>query len=217
MKRNKILILIVIFLLLFTVFASATRIKLISAIPPEEIIKQIKAQPYWIYFQVGRFYYNGGNIPKAIEMFEKTVEFNPDYAPGYHNLGVAFYTQQEYDKAEASLIKAVTVDESYGKGHYTLGVYYFERRQFDSAIASFDRVVELDDSDANAHFDLAQSYVARFRKAEFDGNVDYSDLENAFKHMNKAEELEPGFPHTKRNIEIIKTIIDARVELLNLE
>ena len=193
------------------------RIKFVTTVPPKYLMDEIKSQPYWLYFQVGEFYFNGGNIPKAIEMFERALDFNPEFAPGYHNLGVAYYSQQEYSKAEEFFLKAVEVDKKYGKGHYSLGVFYFERREFDNAIEFFENTIKINQKDANAHFDLGQSYVARFRQAEFEEKENYKDLSAALKHLKRAEKLEPGFPYAESNIEIIESIMDARTKLLKLK
>jgi tetratricopeptide (TPR) repeat protein len=48
---------------------------------------------------MGFVYYDQGNYTKAIELYEKAIELDPDYAKAYYNRAVAYYYMKEYDKA----------------------------------------------------------------------------------------------------------------------
>lgn len=207
------------FLALFIILSAAasaqsTRIKIISYLHPQYIIEQIKSQPYILYFAAGKFYFRIGNTDKAVEMFEKTAEFKPDFAPAYHNLAAVYYGNGEYNDALMEFKKAVEINPSYAKAHYSLGILYFELTEFDNAIDSFSKAVELQPDNANSNFDLAQSYVARFRKAEEDNSQDFDDLEKALFYLKKAEELQPGFAYALDNVNVIESIVEAREVLI---
>jgi len=212
--RLFVLSLFVTVIVLLAVSAESTTLKITSKIHPKYIIEEIKSKPSVLYFAIGKFYFKIGKLDSSLRMFEKAVQSDPGFAPAYHNLGVVYYTKSEFDSALIEFKKAVDLDVSYSKAYYSMGILYFELQDFDNAISSFLRVVELQPENANANFDLAQSYVARFRKNEENNSEDYADLEKALLYLNKTEELQHGFPHALNNIDIIKSIVEAREILL---
>ena len=50
------------------------------------------------YNNLGNAYYNQGNLTKAIQMWEKAIELNPDDADAYYNLGLAYH-YDDFDQA----------------------------------------------------------------------------------------------------------------------
>jgi tetratricopeptide (TPR) repeat protein len=220
-KYSNTKILFVSFIILTAIMApfslaekETTKIQLVSYLDPAYVLDKIKTQPYFLYFAAGKYYYNKGNPDKSLEMFNKAVDFNPDYAPSYHNIGVIHYDNADYDLATESLQQAIEIDPKYEKAYYSLGILLFELGRFDEAIPYFEKFAEMQPENPNANFDLAQSYVAKFRKAEETVTEDYDDLEQALYYLKKTQLLEPEFPYLENNIQIIESILRARQELL---
>lgn len=211
MMKKVLIIFVVLTLLATAVLAQdSTFVKLSSKINPKYLIEEIKEKPYIIYFYVGKLYFNSGDLDKSKEMFERAISFKDDFSPAYHNIGVVHYERKEYELAIEQFNLAIDKDPTNTKAYYSLGILFFELTDFDNAIVAFKNAVILEPDNPNMNFDLAQSYVAKFRRLEENNIYNYEDLENALTYLKSTEELQPGFPNTANNIDVIQNIIDAR-------
>jgi len=61
-----------------------------------------------------------GNLDKAIELFNKAVELDPNYAESYNNLGFSYYKKGEYKRAEQFFVKALEIDPNFDKARSNL-------------------------------------------------------------------------------------------------
>lgn len=61
-----------------------------------------------------------GRLDEAIALFNKALEFEPDYADTYNNLGFAYYKKGELDRAEEYFKKALDIDPGYEKARINL-------------------------------------------------------------------------------------------------
>ena len=100
MKKIKLgVYLIMIIIVLSMVKAEPATLKITSEVNPKYIIEEIKSKPCLLYFTIGKFYFKVGELDDSLEMFEKAIGFDPNFAPAYYNLGVVYYTQGEYTNA----------------------------------------------------------------------------------------------------------------------
>ena len=180
----------------------------------ENIIEEIRSAPHIIFFTAGKIYFKMGNYDKAIEMFEKSSKINTGCAPSSYNLGASYYKKGDYEKALEAFKDAIKRDNEYTLAYYSLGLLYFEINDFDNAIISLSSAVALQPSNPQINFDLAQSYVARFRENELEGNGNYDDLYIALDYLKNAEKISPGFPYAIDNINVIESILSTREELI---
>ena len=51
------------------------------------------------YFNIGVQYYNNQQPEKAVELFRKTVELNPEFAMAYYDLGLALVSLEKLEEA----------------------------------------------------------------------------------------------------------------------
>lgn len=115
------------------------------------------------------------DVEAAVQMYEKAVEIDPDYALAHARLGQshAWMHRLEYDLGEARLIaakraadRAIALDPDLPDAHVALGLYYYwGRRNYDRAIGEFARAMELEPSNADA---LRQIGNVRRRQGRFD-------------------------------------------------
>ncbi|MBU1108194.1 MAG: tetratricopeptide repeat protein [Candidatus Riflebacteria bacterium] len=63
-----------------------------------------------VYFTYANIYDRQGNIEKAIELWEKAIEFSPDHTESHFNLGVGYYKLQRIDKARACWEKVLLLN-----------------------------------------------------------------------------------------------------------
>jgi tetratricopeptide (TPR) repeat protein len=197
----------VIFVLLGILMSTAAvATSMIVGVNEPESIEEVLARPGFLYYTAGKLYFSYGDLDKAKEMFEKTIEID-EYAPAYHNLGVVYYELGEMRNAISNFEEAIEINSGYSKAYYSLGILYFELGEYSEAIRNLGLVVEIEPENPNANFDLGQGYVARYRGEELEGMEDLDDLEQALIYLRRAEELEPGFPNAVNNIEIIEGVI----------
>ena len=215
-KRGVVLLVgLIILLITATAYAESTTIKIISYVNPIKVIEAIRSEPFGLYFIAGKYFFNSGDLNRAEYMFSKAIEYNPDFSPAYHNLGVIYYTWGDHDRAKEEFERAVESNPEYSKAYYSMGILNFELGEYDSAIENLLEAVNLEPENPNINFDLAQSFVARFRGNEPEGTENFSDLEQALIYLGRAKEIEPNFPYIINNIEIIESIVNSRRELLN--
>lgn len=135
--------------------ASALKVKL----RPSEILQMEKKPTFSVeaydYYLRGRDYYwklNKKDIEFAIQMYQKALEIDGDYALAYAGLADAYVFKYEayidrslavLDEAERSSQKALKIDLQLPEAHRSLGRVYMFKRQTDDAIREFERAIQL--------------------------------------------------------------------------
>ena len=139
------------------------------------------AQAYDSYLRGNEHYersWSRSDVEAAVQMYEKAVELDPDYALAYARLGQAhaWMYRLDYDLREERLIaakraadRAIALDPDLPAAHVALGLYYYwGRRNYDRAIEEFDRARALEPSNADA---LRQIGNVRRRQGRFDDAI----------------------------------------------
>jgi len=99
----------------------------------------------------------------AREIFQKVVDFEPQYALAYARLGWTYirewslgWTQSRDSLERASELakRAIALDDSLSDGHALLAETYLWKKQHDDAIAEAEKAVTLDPSNAERMVDL---------------------------------------------------------------
>ena len=62
-----------------------------------------------------------GRFAEAIEAFERAIEIKPDFAPAFHNLGLAWWRLGKANQAMAAYRRAIELDPSNVKPHCGIG------------------------------------------------------------------------------------------------
>jgi len=104
-----------------------------------------------------------GEKQRAIALYEEMLELDPNYAPGYINLGTLYFHLRQFKKAEELYRKATETDPGYVLAFFDLGNVLDELERHDESIAAYQRSVELSPRYADAHYNLA---LALERKGE---------------------------------------------------
>ena len=95
------------------------------------------------YYNLGIAYYNQGNYIKAIELWEKAIELDPDLAMAYNNLGVAYKNQGNLTKAIESYEKAIELDPDLAMAYVNLGVAYYNNSDVNTALIYYKKAARL--------------------------------------------------------------------------
>ena len=108
----------------------------------------------------GRYLWVAGNFGESRKYFEKAIQLQPDYAPGWSGLSMNIVeeapggaaTREVVDKAEAAARKAIELDDSSAEGHHALAaVYFFGKWDWERADVESRRSLELDPNFSEAH------------------------------------------------------------------
>ncbi len=154
--------------------------------------ENIEAYQYYLRGMeyIYRGYYVEDNLRLAIQMYEKAVTLDPDFALAYAQLSRThlnmywFYldrTEERRAKAEDAVKKAFELNPDLPEVRLALGHYYYQGElNYDRALKEFEVALE---SQPNNSEVLAFTAFVHRRQGQFEQAVSY---------LEKASELEPG-------------------------
>ncbi len=99
-----------------------------------------------------------GEKHRAISLYEEMLRVDPDYAPGYINLGTIHFHLRQYVRAEELYRQATIKDPGYVLAFFDLGNVLDELERPDESIAAYQRAVALAPRYADAHYNLALAF-----------------------------------------------------------
>ena len=99
-----------------------------------------------------------GEKHRAILLYEEMLKLDPDYAPGYINLGTIHFHLKQFVRAEELYRAATKKDPGYVLAFFDLGNVLDELERPDESIAAYQRAVELAPRYADAHYNLALAF-----------------------------------------------------------
>jgi serine/threonine protein kinase len=144
----------------------------------------------------GLYYYGAGHdeadphkydqlLKSSIEYFSQATQMDPNYAPAYAGMGIAYVWQSGSDrkgnlKAREAADKALQIDDTLGEAHYLLGwVAYSYDWNWPGAEKEFRRAIELNPSFGEAHYGYALYLNSAGRHGE------------AIAEIERAQEVDP--------------------------
>jgi adenylate cyclase len=135
------------------------------------------------------------NYLKAIEMSQRVIELDPNFAGGYAWLsyvtglgvryGYSISPSQDVEKAFAMAKKAVSVDETYGGSYIALADAYMMKRKHDHALSAINTAVSIQPGDAYTHLFLGW-YLHWAGRGE-----------EAIEAIKKAQQLDPRYQYAR--------------------
>jgi tetratricopeptide (TPR) repeat protein len=121
-----------------------------------------------------------GDDERAIELFQKAIQVNPESLLGHYNLGNSYYRKNQNDKAIGCFQKAVSINPKQLEPHINLSTALQKVNRLVEAVDSFRNVLALDPTNASAHHNLGNCHRYLDRP------------EDAITHHRQAIELKPG-------------------------
>ena len=120
----------------------------------------VHAQEYQELFDQANEYAQKNEMEKAIQFYEKVIKLNPNFAPAYNNLGLA-YGQIGLDPVEVAWYfkNAIDVDPRFEEAYINLGKSYYGLGYFDLAERYTLKALELDPQSAKAKLSLGWIYL----------------------------------------------------------
>lgn len=96
------------------------------------------------YFNEGLEQGKKGNYDRAIKLFNKSIDLNPDCHSTYHNLGIVYAQKEEYQIALKYYNKALDINPDFSKAYYQKGKLYEDTNDYDKAISNYSKAIEYD-------------------------------------------------------------------------
>jgi tetratricopeptide (TPR) repeat protein len=143
------------------------------------------------HFNMAVFFQRQGDIPSALQEYNKVLELSPYNAEVYSNMGVLYNQVGEYDKAVAMLQKSLMIDPFYSKAHNNIALAYYNSGQLERAMEHFSRAVELEPVNLESYNNMGLVY----KKME-----DYQKAEEAFA---KALSIDPDHAPSNYNMALL--------------
>ena len=132
-------------------------------------------------FAEGNKFYSVGDYQAAINLYNETLQLNPNFADAYNNLGVIYNQLKNYQVAIDNYTKALEINPNNALFYYNLGANYFSLKNYDAALQNYNKSIELDPNFAFAYNNRGNVYQ------------NLNDFEKAMADFKKAIELETNY------------------------
>jgi serine/threonine protein kinase len=91
-----------------------------------------------------------GQFAEAEELARRAVEIDPDFFPGWFQLGWARFELERLDEAESDFRRAISLRPDFAAGYFGLGVVYNAAADYESALAALDEALAIDPGSVQA-------------------------------------------------------------------
>jgi len=165
----------------------------------------------WASFQRGLWHmwaYDSSDAPKAQQLFERTIELDPNFAPAYAYLSYTHYqnvimgwsdeAQARLDAGYAAARKALSLDDKDPVAYFGVGRIHMMRGRHDDSISALETSISLNPSFAQGYHGLGMALTLGGR------------LDEAKRALEMAERLSPRDP-----ILWASTVVHALADVLS--
>ncbi len=120
----------------------------------------------------GHTAYNEENYVKAIELYTKAMEANPNYDEAYYWRASAKYTQKKYKEAIADYDKAIELNPNNEQSFYYRALTNYNLEAYRETLPDFDKAIELNPDVAIMHY--WRGYVKQTLEHYEEAIIDFS-------------------------------------------
>ena len=129
-----------------------------------------------------------GNLPEAIQHYERALQLKPDLAETHNSLGSALADQGKLPEAIKQYEEALRLLPDYGEAYNNLGIALAAQGKLTEAIQQYEKAVQLVPDYGEAHNNLGVALVGQ-------GN-----LSEAIQHYEQAIQLKPNYAEAYNNL-----------------
>ncbi|HKR06701.1 MAG TPA: tetratricopeptide repeat protein [Bacteroidia bacterium] len=122
-----------------------------------------------------------GQLDKAMENFNQSIQFDPGYENAYANRGIVYCMRGQFDLGIKDFNKALELQPDYFEALVNRGIAYAQTKQFDKAIADFTKLTGIKKDDPAVYLNRGVAYTQSARYNE------------AITDFNKALSLSPSY------------------------
>jgi tetratricopeptide (TPR) repeat protein len=114
---------------------------------------------------LGLLYSEKGQLDEAVQLLQRALEINPQYAESYSNLGLTLFRQGRVDEAIANYQKALEMIPRSFVTHTDLGTALFQKGKVESSIVEYEKALAIKPNYEEARSKLG---VALHQEGELD-------------------------------------------------
>jgi tetratricopeptide (TPR) repeat protein len=118
------------------------------------------------YYDLGVIEQNRGNYRKAITLYQRTTQMNPQYWPAWNNLGNSFLALGENSRALEAYSRTLNLNPDHWPSQYNIAIVHYTAGRFDKAIPRLRSVLEWSPDFRDARYLLASSLARSGDAAE---------------------------------------------------
>jgi tetratricopeptide (TPR) repeat protein len=151
-----------------------------------------------------------GSMEKAIELYKKAININPEDYTTIYDLGLLYFGLKEYDEAIKCYLKVLAIYPEHGEYHRQLARAYDQKDDKENAAIYYKNFLKYGRKDAFAYAPLIKHYLASIGKpVEEDPNDIVVMFQNKrFEDLDKklASQLENKNKDKEGNSQIFKAL-----------
>jgi len=106
------------------------------------------------YARAGNEFFRHGDFERAVELYRKALELNPDSVVAHRDWGILLMAQARPEEAKARFLKVLNSQagsETAKNAHCNLGIIFGEQLEYQEAIMHCRKALEMDAEYATAH------------------------------------------------------------------
>ena len=144
-------------------------------------VSNAESEEYWFQYAL-ELERSGAPSHEIIEVYRKVLDYNPQAAGAWVNIGTLHYRQGLLHLAEQSYKEAIQAYPEYALAHYNLGNVYEESSRLEDAAKQYEAALRFRSDYADAHYNLALVHERLERFLD------------AARHWKRYLELDPTSP-----------------------
>jgi len=146
-----------------------------------------------------------GEIAKAMEAYNKSIELKPDDAGAHNNYALALAKAKKFPEMQAELKKAADLDpQNAGKYYYNLGAILVNSGQPEPAGEAFKKAIELTPTYADAYYQYGVTLVGQAKIDSATGKV--TPVPGTVEAFQKYLELQPNGQWAQASKEMLTSL-----------
>jgi tetratricopeptide (TPR) repeat protein len=132
--------------------------------------------------------YHNGQYEKALELFQKCTEIDPEFSEGYNNLGLTYTELDQEEKATEAFKKAIELNPDLAATYNNLGYVFYRLGSLQEAVEMYQEAIGRSKDNSSAYTNLGNAYYKLDR------------IEDAIEAWKKAIEIDPSNEKARRNL-----------------
>jgi tetratricopeptide (TPR) repeat protein len=132
--------------------------------------------------------YHNGHYEKALELFEKCIEIDPEFTEGYNNLGLTCTELDMEERATEAFKKAIELNPDLAATYNNLGYVFYRLGSLQEAVEMYQEAICRSKDNGSAYTNLGNAYYKLDR------------TEEAIEAWKKAVEIDPSNEKARRNL-----------------
>lgn len=168
---------------------------------------------------MGSLRFDQGQVQRAVTHYERGLAYDPDYAEGYNNLGVALTQLGRMTEAKAAFQRALSLRSDYAEAFNNLGIALANEGRMDEAITNYQRAIAANGAYSDAHTNWGNVLLRQGKPAEALSHYATAVRLNALDAgaelnwgvaLAQAGDLGAAIPHFQRAVKLRPDNADAR-------